>query len=67
MQRLISETKGKIVTGGETEVEERYVAPTIVKDVSWDDALMEDELFGPVLPIVSVKNVDEAIELINQK
>ncbi|TCD61558.1 hypothetical protein EIP91_008249 [Steccherinum ochraceum] len=67
MQRLLAETKGKIVIGGETEVEERYVAPTIVKDVEWDDALMEDELFAPVMPIVVVKDVDEAIARVNSR
>ncbi|KAH8101207.1 NAD-aldehyde dehydrogenase [Cristinia sonorae] len=67
IQRLITETKGKIIVGGESDVEERYIAPTIVKDVQPDDSLMEGEIFGPVLPIVSVKDVDEAINFINER
>lgn len=67
MQKLLSETKGKIIAGGETDVEDRYVAPTLIRGVQWDDPLMEDELFGPVLPIITIKNVDEGIRLINTK
>lgn len=42
-------------------------APTILTDVSAESKVMEEEIFGPVLPIVSVKNVDEAIEFINRR
>lgn len=42
-------------------------APTILTDVSVESKVMEEEIFGPVLPIVSVKNVDEAIEFINRR
>ncbi|THH26924.1 hypothetical protein EUX98_g7260 [Antrodiella citrinella] len=62
MQRLISQTKGKIIIGGDTDVENRFVSPTIVTNVLNDDVLMEDELFGPILPILTVKNEDEAIQ-----
>ncbi|KAI0634451.1 aldehyde dehydrogenase [Trametes polyzona] len=64
---LIEETKGTIVLGGQTDVAQKYVAPTVVKDVRGDDALMQEEIFGPVLALVPVKDVDEAIEFINQR
>ncbi|KAJ3558601.1 hypothetical protein NM688_g822 [Phlebia brevispora] len=67
IKRYIDETKGKVVVGGQADVEKRYIAPTIVKDVPLDDSLMEDEIFGPVLPVVPVNDVDEAIEFINSK
>ena len=66
IQRILSETKGKIILGGAVDVEERFVAPTVVK-VSWDDVLMDDEIFAPVLPIVVVRDVNESIRLINEK
>ena len=42
LKRYIDETKGKIVFGGQADVEKKYVAPTVVKDVPLDDALMEE-------------------------
>lgn len=54
---LLKRTKGTIVEGGDTEQSTRYVAPTIVTNVKPDDALMEDELFAPILPIIPVDNI----------
>ncbi|KAI0951544.1 hypothetical protein AcW1_008564 [Taiwanofungus camphoratus] len=65
IKRLIDETRGTVVFGGKANVAEKYVAPTLVRDVRGDDALMSEEIFGPVLPIVPVKDVDEAIAFIN--
>ena len=42
LKRLVENTNGKIVIGGETDVSERYVAPTIVRDVAADDSLMSE-------------------------
>lgn len=57
---------GNVVTGGETDASERYIAPTILKDVREDDAVMQEEIFGPILPVLSVSNMDSAIELVNR-
>ncbi|TCD61742.1 hypothetical protein EIP91_007991 [Steccherinum ochraceum] len=65
--RMLKATKGDIVLGGEIEVKERYVAPTLVINPSLDEPLMQEEIFGPVLPIVPVQNVDEAIAFINAR
>ena len=62
---LLAATKGRIVTGGTSLPADRYLAPTVVADVSWDDALMEDEIFGPILPVVSYGSVDEALAHVN--
>ncbi|KAJ8656140.1 hypothetical protein O0I10_008153 [Lichtheimia ornata] len=56
-----------IVTGGATNREDLYIAPTIVKDVTNDSPLMKDELFGPILPVVPVKDMDEAIVIVNSR
>ncbi|KAI8980223.1 aldehyde dehydrogenase [Trametes punicea] len=64
---LIDETKGTIVLGGGADVSKRYIAPTVVRDVSGDDSLMGEEIFGPVLAIVPVKDVDEAIAFIRAR
>lgn len=57
--------KGKVITGGETDAETRYIAPTLLDGVSWDDPVMEDEIFGPILPILEYDNLDSAIAQIN--
>ncbi|OSC99242.1 NAD-aldehyde dehydrogenase [Trametes coccinea BRFM310] len=67
IKRLIDETKGTVVFGGDADIPERYVGPTVVKDVKPDDVLMSEEIFGPVLAVVPVKNVDEALEIIRSK
>ncbi len=55
-----------IVTGGETDPSERYIAPTILKNVNEDDALMQEEIFGPILPLISFSSVDSAIGFVNR-
>jgi len=60
-------SKGQIIAGGIVDVKEKYIAPTILKNVSKDNPLMDDEIFGPVLPILSVNNMDEAINYINSR
>jgi aldehyde dehydrogenase (NAD+) len=56
---------GRIVTGGQLDAADRYLAPTIVRDASWDEAMMADEIFGPILPVLAVDDVDAAIETVN--
>ncbi|WP_351225688.1 aldehyde dehydrogenase family protein [Streptomyces sp. NPDC002133] len=50
----------KVVIGGRSDPEERYLDPTIVYPVSWDDKIMEDEVFGPILPVLRYTSLDEA-------
>ncbi|KAI0325251.1 NAD-dependent aldehyde dehydrogenase [Cubamyces sp. BRFM 1775] len=64
---MLNETKGEIVLGGDTDVSQKYIAPTVVKDVNVNDPLMADEIFGPVLCLVPVNDVHEAIAIINSQ
>ena len=52
-------TSGKVAFGGQTDDESRYIAPTLLTDVSPDDKIMQEEIFGPLLPFVTVENVDK--------
>jgi aldehyde dehydrogenase (NAD+) len=54
----------KVVSGGRSDPENHYLDPTIIYPVSWDDKIMEDEIFGPILPILTYKTVDEAFRRI---
>lgn len=67
-QRLSAMIKGsKVAIGGETDSQEKYIAPTILVDVNSTDPVMEDEIFGPILPIINVDSAYEAIRFINSR
>ncbi|KGL85122.1 Fatty aldehyde dehydrogenase, partial [Tinamus guttatus] len=67
-QRVLALLEGqKIAHGGETDEASCFIAPTILTDVSPESKVMQEEIFGPILPIVPVKSVDEAIEFINSR
>lgn len=57
---------GRIVIGGQTNKEKCYVAPTIITDVSPDDPVMSEEIFGPVLPVISFNDFREVYEIIGR-
>ncbi|MFC1429837.1 aldehyde dehydrogenase family protein [Streptacidiphilus sp. N1-3] len=58
---------GRIVTGGGQDRSGRYLAPTVLADVAPDAPVMQEEIFGPVLPIINVPDVDAAIAFINDR
>ncbi|KAH8112082.1 aldehyde dehydrogenase [Phellopilus nigrolimitatus] len=64
---LLRRSRGKVVMGGETDEARLKIAPTVVTDVQDGDALMEEELFGPILPIVPIADIDEAIAFVNAR
>lgn len=58
---------GEIITGGKTNREDRYIAPTVIDQVSWDAPIMEDEIFGPILPVLEYTDLTDAIAKINDR
>ncbi|MFJ4246405.1 aldehyde dehydrogenase family protein [Streptomyces iakyrus] len=58
---------GRIVVGGTSDRAAKYIAPTVLADVAPDAPVMREEIFGPILPIVTVPGVDEAIDFINDR
>jgi aldehyde dehydrogenase (NAD+) len=56
---------GTAVVGGEIDKATRYIAPTVLRDVPPDAAVMQEEIFGPVLPVVPVDSTDDAIAFVN--
>ncbi|KAM9223706.1 LOW QUALITY PROTEIN: aldehyde dehydrogenase family 3 member B1-like [Leptosomus discolor] len=58
---------GCVAIGGQTDEKERYIAPTVLVDVRQDDPIMQEEIFGPILPILTVTSVDDAIAFINAR
>ena len=63
----LAATKGKVVIGGGSDAGAIKIQPTVVVDPDPDEPLMQHEIFGPILPIVTVHSLDEAIEFINSR
>lgn len=65
--RLIKLMKqGNIVCGGEVDRQEKFIAPTILDNIDPNFLIMQEEIFGPLLPVMTFENVAEPIEFINQ-
>ncbi|KAF8680177.1 aldehyde dehydrogenase family [Rhizoctonia solani] len=64
-EKLLADTKGKIVIGGQVDETRLKLEPTVVVLEDRQDVLMQTEIFGPILPIVPVQDIDDAIEFIN--
>jgi acyl-CoA reductase-like NAD-dependent aldehyde dehydrogenase len=58
---------GNVVTGGIADAEQRYVAPTIIDGVSWDDAIMQEEIFGPILPVLDFDDLETVMAALEVK
>ena len=57
---------GTIIVGGKTDAESRYIAPTLIELDTFEHPLMQDEIFGPILPVITIQSVDEAISIVKQ-
>lgn len=57
----------EVITQSITKEDENYISPTVLANVPLDSAIMQEEIFGPVMPIVTYNNLSEAIDLINSK
>ncbi|WP_212001389.1 aldehyde dehydrogenase [Chitinophaga sp. HK235] len=58
--------EGHILHGGQTDRDKLYIAPTLLDDVEWDDPVMQEEIFGPVLPILTFEELPQAIQAIKK-
>jgi len=65
LKELLDQTSGRVLVGGIADAEKRGFSATVVDEVNWDDALMAEELFGPILPVLEFDCIDNAITLIN--
>ncbi|XP_060814269.1 aldehyde dehydrogenase, dimeric NADP-preferring isoform X2 [Bombus pascuorum] len=58
---------GKVALGGDCDSNEKYISPTILVDIKPTDPVMQDEIFGPILPFININNAYEAINFINSR
>lgn len=66
IKSMLDNTGGKILFGGAMDEDDRFIEPTVIQVDNINDSLMTDEIFGPLLPIYPVENLDEAIRVANQ-
>jgi len=57
----------KLYFGGKVNRDERFIGPTILNGVSFDDEVMRDEIFGPILPVISFTRLDEVIKMVKAR
>ena len=64
-ERILGLINGeKLVYGGQSEPESLRIAPTVLNNITWDDAVMGEEIFGPLLPILTFDTLDEALDTV---
>lgn len=56
---------GNVVVGGQHDKDDLYIAPTILDGISLDDPIMQEEIFGPILPVIEFSNISEVLDLVN--
>ena len=67
-ERLVSYLgDGKVVHGGERKAKDLYLAPTILAEVAPDSPVMQEEIFGPVLPVLEFDNLDQALAMLRER
>lgn len=57
----------KLSIGGEVDRDTLFIAPTVLENVTWDDPVMADEIFGPILPVLTYKDLNETLKIINKQ
>ncbi|MBO1213073.1 aldehyde dehydrogenase [Staphylococcus nepalensis] len=67
LSELLNIHKTEISFGGQTDADENYIAPTILDGITINSKIMDDEIFGPLLPIITYDDFNEAIDLIRTK
>lgn len=66
-ERLVSLIDtAKVYYGGKTDTSQRFIQPTILHNVTFDDVIMQDEIFGPILPVITYSNLSDAIQKVQQ-
>lgn len=58
---------GTPIIGGYTKASEKYIAPTLLDGITWDDPIMQEEIFGPILPVIEYENLEEVLNKIKDR
>jgi aldehyde dehydrogenase (NAD+) len=60
-------TEGRVVVGGQWDEKDRYLAPTVLTDIPKDAAVLHEEIFGPILPVVGYEDLEQAIAFVRSR
>jgi aldehyde dehydrogenase (NAD+) len=67
-ERLVSYLpNGKVIHGGATDAATRFIAPTVLSEVNWESPVMQEEIFGPILPVLEFDHLDEVVERLRNR
>jgi acyl-CoA reductase-like NAD-dependent aldehyde dehydrogenase len=58
---------GRIAIGGQTDASDRYIAPTVITDLPDDAAALQEEIFGPILPVVGYRTIEDALAFLRRR
>lgn len=67
LKRILETDQDYIISGGASNRKLRYIEPTLLDIPTWDAACMQEEIFGPILPILTFQSVEEVIKIVNEK
>jgi aldehyde dehydrogenase (NAD+) len=67
LSKLLATAGGSVAFGGATDPTERFIEPTVIVDPDLDAGIMQEEIFGPLLPVVAVESIADAIEFVNDR
>jgi len=67
LTELLARTQGRVALGGTSLPTDLYLSPTVLTGVGWDDPVMEEEIFGPVLPVLTFASMDEVLAQVNSR
>jgi aldehyde dehydrogenase (NAD+) len=59
--------KDKVLLGGHVDANSKFIAPTVMDDVTWKDDVMKEEIFGPILPVLTFSSIDDVINTLKTK
>ena len=59
--------RGNIIVGGQANPNDLYIAPTVISDLAWDDPIMQEEIFGPILPVMEFEDLSQVISSLNSR
>ena len=65
LENLLADHGGTVAFGGEVDIEARHVEPTVIIDPAADSSIMQEEIFGPLLAVLTVESMSEAVEFVN--
>jgi len=67
LSKLLATAGGTIAVGGTTDAADKFVEPTVIVDPDLDAPIMQEEIFGPLLPVIGVESVADAVEFVNDR